>query len=107
MKMKLSLRNEVRFENLQEAAGRTGVGSQPAASHPAGWHCHNDVVVPAVSSSSASPRSRPLLTGFGICQGICPALTNPKTCYTQYGIGVMQKPKRAQRAKQPTTRRQS
>ena len=33
---------------------------------------------PVLSSSSASPRSRPPLTIFRVCQGIFPALTNPK-----------------------------
>src|SRR5882757_1858771 len=37
---------------------------------------------PVVSSPSASPRSRPSLTVFGVCQGIFPALTNPKNCCT-------------------------
>jgi hypothetical protein len=34
------------------------------------------------SSPSASPRSWPSLTVFGGCQGIFPALTTPKNCYT-------------------------
>src|SRR5882724_7906002 len=50
------------------------------------------------SSPSASPRSRPLLMVLGGCQGIFPALTTTQNHYTQYGIGVMQMPKRAQEA---------
>src|SRR6202011_3019614 len=53
-------------------------------------------------TSSASPRSRPLLAISGVCQGVFPALTNPRNCGTQYGIGVMQKRHSVRYSKQPS-----
>ena len=73
---------------------RTQPRTQAAAQHRTRWThlerapdrlrhcvpgtCHNTRHTPVVSSSSASPRSRPPLTISGGCQGIFPALTTPR-----------------------------
>jgi hypothetical protein len=46
------------------------------------WTSHNTRQFLSLSSPSASPRSWPSLTVFWGCQGIFPALTTPKNCYT-------------------------
>jgi hypothetical protein len=59
------------------------------------------------SSPSPSPRSRPPLTVFRVCQGIFPALTNPKNRFTTIrdrGDGEAQSARTNQRnATEPTT----
>jgi hypothetical protein len=81
-----------------EAAGRTGIGPSPAPTTGTRWtnwtglptrcviatsrQCQSTRQFLSLSSPSASPRSWPSLTVFGCCQGIFPALTTPKNCYT-------------------------